>query len=92
MASSAVNYCSSVSCYTSLNFSSQVLIFCLPSVFLLLLPSQNMAAIQLLVKLWLAAAMVIAQDTPASFNMFPVIGTAGLAANIGWTEDCVTAM
>jgi hypothetical protein len=53
-----------------------------------------MAAIHFLVRLWLAvfAAMAVARDATVSFNMFPVIDAAGLAANIGWTEDCVVAM
>jgi hypothetical protein len=53
-----------------------------------------MAAIHFLVILCLAAfaAMIVAQDATVSFNMFPVIDAAGLAANIGWTENCVVAM
>lgn len=53
-----------------------------------------MAATHFLVRLWVAAfaAMTAAQDATVAFNMFPVIDAAGLAANIGWTEDCVVAM
>ncbi|KFY96630.1 hypothetical protein V500_02364 [Pseudogymnoascus sp. VKM F-4518 (FW-2643)] len=42
---------------------------------------------------WVAflAANIVAQDT-VSFNMFPAIDAGGLATNLGWTEDCVTAM
>ncbi|KAK0117167.1 hypothetical protein ONS96_013000 [Cadophora gregata f. sp. sojae] len=50
-----------------------------------------MIAVQLPTMLWLATLVSVAM-AQTSFNMFPVIGAAGLAANIGWTRDCVVAM
>ncbi|KAI0888396.1 uncharacterized protein GGS22DRAFT_155744 [Annulohypoxylon maeteangense] len=52
-----------------------------------------MALIRLTSGLWAAlfAVNVIAQDT-VSFNMFPAVKSAGLATQLGWSEDCVKAM
>ncbi|KAH7360209.1 hypothetical protein BKA65DRAFT_576795 [Rhexocercosporidium sp. MPI-PUGE-AT-0058] len=37
------------------------------------------------------ATVVMAQDS-ASFNMYPIIESGGLATQLGWTVACVTAM